>query len=97
TADGAAATDSTTVANSAPVVVAATVTPGAPKTNDTVSANPTATDPDGDTVTYSYQWKKNGTDISGATASTLDLSAAGNGDKGDSISYSATASDGAAA
>lgn len=78
-----------------PVVNSVTVTPSSPRTNDTLAAQVDATDPDGDPLTFSYQWIKNGTDIAGATSSTLNLSQAGNGDKGDVISVRASASDGA--
>ena len=57
----------------------------------------TSHDPDIDTVTYAYQWSKNGTDITGATASTLDLSQTangGNGNRGDLIRVRVTANDG---
>src|SRR5205823_10307165 len=59
-----------------------------------LTATPSSSDADGDTVTYGYQWKKNGTAISGATSSTLDLSAAGHGDKGDAITVAVTPNDG---
>ena len=54
-----------------------------------------STDPDGDTVSYDYQWIKNGTDLTSETGDGLDLSVAGNGDKGDRIfSVRLTPSDG---
>ena len=53
------------------------------------------TNPDGTSVTFSYQWTKNGSDIAGATGSSLNLATAGNGDRGDVIRVSASASDGA--
>jgi hypothetical protein len=80
---------------SPPVMDSVGITPSSPGTNAVLTANPTATDPDGDTVTFSYQWFKNGTNLAGATGKTLDLSVAGNGDKGDLISVTVTASDGA--
>ena len=43
---------------------------------------------------YAYQWYKNGVALAGATAGTLDLGAAGNGSKGDSIMVRVTPSDG---
>jgi len=82
--------------NSAPVVDTVTVSPLDPKTNDMLTASVTAHDADGDALTYAYQWTKNGSDIAGATSSTLDLSVAGNGDRGDSIAVRVTASDGVA-
>jgi hypothetical protein len=83
--------------NTPPVVDSAVIDQGAPRTNDTLTVTVTASDPDGDPLTYLYQWQKNGTDLSGRTASTLNLSQAGNGDKGDQISVRVTAFDGKAA
>ena len=54
----------------------------------------TAHDDDGDPLSYTYQWVRDGTDIAGQTGATLDLSVAGNGDKGDQIAVRVTASDG---
>ena len=81
--------------NSAPVVDRVAISPAQPRTNDTLTATVTARDADGDALTYAYQWIRNGADISGATAATLDLSVAGNGDRGDAIAVRVTASDGA--
>ena len=81
--------------NSAPVVDSVTVSPAQPKTNDALTATVTAHDADRDALTYAYQWIRNGADISGAIGATLDLSVAGNGDRGDAIAVRATASDGA--
>ena len=50
-------------------------------------------DPDGDALTYSYSWLRNGTAIAGATAATLDLSQAGNGDRGDAVRVEVSAAD----
>ena len=44
-----------------------------PGTSDNLSVTVTSHDNDNDPVTYAYQWTKNGTDIAGATAVTLDL------------------------
>ena len=81
-------------ANSAPVVTSATIAETAPATVDVLHATATATDADGDPLTYAYQWTRNGTDITGATGPTLDLGVAGNGDRGDAIRVRITASDG---
>ena len=43
-------------------------------------------DPDGDALTYQYQWKVNGKAVAGATGKTFDLAPAGHGDAGDVIS-----------
>ena len=86
--------------NHAPVFQSLTLTPSTPFTGDTLRADAFASDPDfssslaGDPVTYMYEWSRNGTPIAGATTSTLDLSVAGNGDRGDTISVRVTASDG---
>ena len=42
---------------------------------------------------YAYQWMADGAAISGATASTLNLATAGNGDRGDVIRADVTARD----
>ena len=80
--------------NTAPVVDTATVTPASPTTNQTLTANVTSHDAEGDTLTTSYQWTKAGLDIVGATGATLNLATAGNGDKGDQIAVRVTVNDG---
>ncbi|MGH2594990.1 MAG: metallophosphoesterase, partial [Actinomycetota bacterium] len=80
--------------NGPPVVDTVVVNPAAPTTNQTLTATVTSHDPDGQSVTLSYQWLKNGSPIAGATGSTLNLSVAGNGDRGDQLSVRVTASDG---
>ncbi len=82
------------VVDSAPVMSAVTITPGSPTTNQVLTANVSASDADGDAISYSYQWFKDGSAIANATSSTLDLSVVGNGDRGDSISVTVTPSDG---
>jgi hypothetical protein len=85
--------------NDPPVAGTVAITPSsatAPRTNDTLTATPAGfTDADGDSLTYHYTWK-NGSTTVGSDSNTLDLSVAGNGDKGDTISVSVTASDGSA-
>ncbi len=63
--------------NTPPVVDSVSITQSAPRTNDTLSASVTSHDPDGDALTTAYQWSRNGTDIPGASGSTLDLRAPG--------------------
>jgi len=82
------------VADTAPVVDSATIMPSSARTNDLLTAIATGHDVDSNAVTFGYQWTKNGSDILGATGATLDLSVAGNGDRGDSIAVRVTASDG---
>ncbi len=71
-----------TIANTAPVVDSAVIDQSAPATNATLSVTVTAHDDQNDPLTYAYQWTKNGSDIGGATSSTLNLGTAGNGDRG---------------
>jgi len=83
-----------TSTNSTPVDGTVSITPAAPKTNQVVTAVTSGFhDPDGDPLTYHYTWKRNGTVIGGATASTLDLSAPGAGDRGDEISVEVKVTD----
>ena len=78
-----------------PVIDSVVIGPSSPRTNDLLSATVTGHDPDGGSITYSYQWTKNGADISGASGPTLDLSISGNGDRGDAIALRVVAGDGA--
>jgi len=80
--------------NTAPVVDSVVIDQAAPRTNDVLTATVTAHDIDGDPLTFTYQWTRNGTNISDATGSTLDLSGAGHGNKGDQIALRVVASDG---
>jgi len=87
------------LANHAPVIASVAFSPSTPRTNDIVQAIVAAYDPDlpspgqPDPTVLTYQWSRNGVPI-GATGSSLDLSVAGNGDRGDTISVTVTASDG---
>ena len=70
-----------------------------PKTNDVLTATATRHDDDGDPVTLTYVWKVNGATVkttagSSALTDTLDLSAAGAGDKGDTVTVDAIPHDG---
>jgi peptidoglycan/xylan/chitin deacetylase (PgdA/CDA1 family) len=70
------------------------ITPAAPATNDTVTADPSGfSDPDGDALTYQYEWKVNGKPIAGANAKTFDLSVPGHGDAGDVVAVDVSARD----
>ena len=87
--------DTVTVANTAPVAGTVTITPASPTTNQTLTATPAGfTDADGDSLTYHYQWFNNGSPLAGETSSTLDLSVAGNGNRGDLIKVEVYATDG---
>ena len=85
------------VQNDAPRVTVAIV-PQAPKTADVLTARPTGSDPDGNSITYSYRWLRNGVQLN-EFEPTLKLAKPGNGDKGDTISVivRATDSEGASA
>ena len=82
--------------NSAPVLDSVTLSPSSPSTNDVLQSSVASHDTDGDALTYSYEWLRNGVPIAGATGPSLDLSVAGHGDRGDTITVRVTASDGQA-
>ncbi|MFP5365198.1 MAG: DUF4082 domain-containing protein [Thermoleophilia bacterium] len=80
--------------NSTPVEGSVAITPSSPRTDQTLTATPSGfSDPDGHSITYAYRWLRDGTPISGATGSTLDLATAGNGDRGDRLTVEVTAAD----
>ncbi|HEY3414477.1 MAG TPA: Ig-like domain-containing protein [Armatimonadota bacterium] len=84
-----------------PPTATVALVPLAPRTTDILTANATATDPNGDAVTLSYIWKRNGNTVKTTTGTsslfdTLDLSVAGNGDRGDVITVQVTPFDGQA-
>src|SRR5205807_475623 len=57
-----------TVADSAPVIGSVNIVPSNPAVTGTLTANVVnPSDADGDAITYSYQWCKNGQAITGAT------------------------------
>ncbi len=80
--------------NQPPVMDSVTINQASPHTNDTLTSTVAGHDPEGASVTYSYEWLRNGSAISGATSSSLNLSGANNGNKGDQISLRVRASDG---
>ena len=90
-----AAAAAVVVGDRAPVISSVGVDPATPTTDQTVHAAVGAGDPDGDPISLAYQWAVNGTPVAGATDATFDLSVPGNGDRGDQVSVSVTASDGA--
>jgi hypothetical protein len=81
--------------NQPPVLDSVAITPGSATTDQVLSASVTGHDPDGDPVTFAYQWARNGLPIAGATGASLDLATADHGDKGDSIAVQVIANDGA--
>lgn len=84
-------------ANSPPVIDSATISPTDPVTTSLLTASAAAHDAEGDALAFRYQWTRNGSDIAGATASTLDLGIPGHGDKGETIAVRVVASDGTSA
>jgi hypothetical protein len=57
--------------NSAPTVKSVSIEPELPRKNSTLKARIEASDPDGDTIFFSYQWVKNGDELIGETSETL--------------------------
>ena len=79
-----------TVQNSAPSVSVA-LAPASPTTTTTLIATATPTDADGDVVSVTYTWRNGATVVrttgpTTATTDSLDLSIAGNGNNGDTVS-----------
>ena len=71
-AGSATADASVTVDNTAPTAGTAAITPSAPREGATLTARPSGFgDADGDTLTYSYRWLRNGAALAGQTAATL--------------------------
>jgi hypothetical protein len=87
---GDAGSASVTIGNTAPVLDGVAVAPSDPSAADTLSCVVgTATDADGDGVTLTYAWSINGDDA-GVSAASL----SGSFEAGDSVSCTATPSDG---
>ena len=63
-----------TILNAPPEIVSAKIEPERPSKKDTVKVTVEAKDPDGDSVTIKYKWKKNNTNIPNAEGQTLGLS-----------------------
>jgi len=66
-----ASSDSARILNSPPKVAGITIDPELPRRNSTLKARVEASDPDGDTIAFSYQWIKNGTELMGEISETL--------------------------
>ena len=83
-----------TISNSAPTAPTVNVTPERPETDDNLVCNIAAAsyDADGDAVTYTYAWTRNGS----ATAFATDTVPAGNAAEGDTWVCTVTPSDGSA-
>jgi hypothetical protein len=91
-AGAAVLSDVVTVGNTAPVVSAVSLSPGAVYTDSTLTASVTAGDADGDSLSYRYAWTVNGAAIA-ATGSTL--SGATWFERDDEVSVTVTPNDGA--
>lgn len=94
---GGVASASTTagVLNSAPVITVATLSPSTAYTDDTLSVSAVATDANGDTVSFTYDWYVDSVLVRSGTTSTLDGSSTTTGfDKGETVLVVVTASDG---
>ncbi|MFK7929674.1 MAG: hypothetical protein AB8H79_15890 [Myxococcota bacterium] len=89
--EGVAAVSPTVVVqNSAPTLASVAVSPSAPKVADSLTSTlGSATDPDGDTVSYSYAWSVDGKPV--GSSSTL---SSGNFKSGDAITVTVTPTDG---
>lgn len=84
-------TEASVLIANAPPVPTVTLSSTSPGTNDVLTATASATDADGDPVTFAYEWLRNGVVVPGATTSSLDLAA--QGDQGDVIVVRVTVSD----
>jgi len=90
--DGETATASTTVGNAAPVMASVGISPDPATVADTMSCSPSATDNDGDSITYSYAWYVN-SKVQSVTGTTLSSSYFS---KGDDVYCEVTPNDGTA-
>jgi DNA-binding beta-propeller fold protein YncE len=92
-------TASVVVANTTPTLTVS-LSDSAPRTNDVLTATAVGRDVDNDALTYTYTWRVNGvvkrTATTAAASDTFSLKVKGNGGKGDVVTVSVTASDGAA-
>jgi len=79
------------IVNTPPVITTALIKPDPAYTNTPLSLERTSSDDDGDPVSFSYQWRKDGINIPGQTAATLPSDKF---DKGDSIDCVITPHDG---
>lgn len=79
--------------NTAPNITGAAITPAAAYTNDTLVASATVSDPDNNTVTTTYEWRRNGTVVGGQTSSSFPANLT---TKNDTIVVRITANDGRA-
>ncbi len=83
--NGTPAYDFVDVVNTPPVITDADIVPDPAYTNTDLSLAITASDDDNDAISYSYQWRKGGADISGETGTTLSFDKFVKGDSIDCI------------
>ncbi|HET9156226.1 MAG TPA: hypothetical protein VFN91_06135, partial [Myxococcaceae bacterium] len=69
------------VRNQPPVLGMVTITPLLPRTQDDLTVAVSATDPDGDALTFTRLWRRNGADIPGQTGTTLPNALTTRGDR----------------
>ncbi|MBI5188160.1 MAG: putative Ig domain-containing protein [Nitrospirae bacterium] len=69
------------VKNTPPEILSAKLSPNGPKKGDTIKVTVDAPDRDGDSVSFKYEWFKNGEPITGKDADTLDDVVFSRGDK----------------
>ena len=69
------------IRNSPPAITSVSIAPELPRKNSTLEARVEASDPDGDTIAFSYQWVKNGDELIGETSETLMDTTLKKGDK----------------
>jgi hypothetical protein len=80
-----------TIRNFEPSLSAVAISPGTAFTNDTLSLDFAAFDADSDTLTYAYEWQRNGATVAGQTSSTFPPSLT---TKNDVITATVSANDG---
>ncbi len=88
-----AATGGKTIGNSAPEVTSIAITPTTPANDDDLVCTVTGADADGDSISYTYSWTRNGANA-GISSSTL---TAFNTTRGDIFTCTATPTDGSSA
>ena len=73
--------DALTIANTAPAVSSLSISPASPSSEDALTATAAGvTDADGDSVSLTYTWYINGSEITGVSGDTLDASYTSAGD-----------------
>jgi len=60
-----------TILNSTPVMTAVTVTPSTAYTDTLLTCNPSSSDADGESVSHTFTWQRDGVPLGGQTAATL--------------------------